>query len=231
MLQTAVNTRHAPFFALAAVLGYMGRGVGVQYGPWIVNKVINMTVKKGLTRFLARQGAHLALGGVYPVVGQLAVTAALVAAPATLSATGQGARVAARITQKMATVTTNIIKAPQVDRERKVDYVNSQPAGGETMISPSYGKFNLSCQQEDKEKSIWLNVNYAECVPDQGLPEVKEACKAGYRAAADYLVVEPDKGRPVFEPQAGGGLVQSMPIMTVEGTGNSDKHRSVSSSV
>ena len=206
MFHTAVGMKYAPRCAMAAALGYLGRGLGVQYGPWIVNRLIDMTVKKGLTRFLVRQGAHLALGGMYPVVGQVAVTAALMGAPSIPSA----ARASAQGTLYLARETRNLARRPQADRERKAGCLTlagqtRQPdAIGNVHVSAIYGKWRVQRAAPDQERALssLLIVSSAPQAAEPRLPDVREGKEAGFEQADDYLVVSPEQQDKAEEPVA-----------------------------
>ena len=214
MFHTAVGMKYAPRCAMAAALGYLGRGLGVQYGPWIVNRLIDMTVKKGLTRFLVRQGAHLALGGMYPVVGQVAVTAALIGAPSIPSA----ARASAQGTLYLAREARNLARRPQADRERKAGCLTLAPegqtrqpdAGGNVHVSAIYGKWRVQRAAPDQERALssLLIVSSAPQAAEPRLPDVREGKEAGFEQADDYLVVSPEQKGETEEPEAPSGATE-----------------------
>ena len=74
------------------VAGALGRSVGVQYGPGIVNWAVNRTVSGVLPRFFLRNAAHAAIGGGYPWIGQIALggAAALCPGPGKIAQTWTG---------------------------------------------------------------------------------------------------------------------------------------------
>ena len=72
-----------PTAVLAA--GYLGGGLGVQFGPWIVNTVVNHTVKGYLTGVLYKQALNVAFGQYYCPIGQLAFSSAVAACPSPCS--------------------------------------------------------------------------------------------------------------------------------------------------
>ena len=63
------------------VAGAIGRSVGAQYGPGIVNWAVNRTVNGILPRFFLRNAAHAAIGTYYPLIGQLALGGAVAVCP------------------------------------------------------------------------------------------------------------------------------------------------------
>lgn len=67
----------------AAVLaaGYFGGGLGAQFGPWLVNTVVNRTATGYISGFLYKQALNATLGQYYYPAGQFAFTSAAATCP------------------------------------------------------------------------------------------------------------------------------------------------------
>ena len=74
-----------PTAVLAA--GYLGGGLGAQFGPWIVNTVVNHTVKGYLTGVFYKQALSVAFGQYYYPIGQVALSSAAAACPSPFEVT------------------------------------------------------------------------------------------------------------------------------------------------
>ena len=83
MIFNGLKTLARPTAVLAA--GYLGGGLGVQFGPWIVNTVVNHTVKGYLTGVLYKQALNVAFGQYYYPIGQVALSSAAAACPSPCS--------------------------------------------------------------------------------------------------------------------------------------------------
>ncbi|UYM17243.1 hypothetical protein [Endozoicomonas euniceicola] len=78
-IKNMLNSYGRPMATILA--GALGRSVGVQYGPGIVNWAVNRTVNGILPRFFLRNAAHAAIGTYYPLIGQLALGGAVAVCP------------------------------------------------------------------------------------------------------------------------------------------------------